>query len=74
MARSSLFSGRDLVKILNKLGYRQVRQRGSHMRLFCPNRKSVTVPDHKIIGPGLLRKILRDAELSSTEFKKLLNN
>ena len=72
MARLPLFSGRDLVKILNKVGYRQVRQRGSHMRLFCSSKKSVTVPDHKIIGPGLLRKILRDVELSPKEFENLV--
>ncbi len=72
MTRLPLFSGKELTKTLSRIGYRQVRQRGSHMRLFCPGRKSVTIPDHKIIGHGLLRKILRDAELSPSEFEKLL--
>lgn len=57
---------------LGKIGYRPIRQRGSHIRLACPDRKSVTIPKHRTIGRGLLRKILRDAELSPAEFNELL--
>jgi predicted RNA binding protein YcfA (HicA-like mRNA interferase family) len=53
------------------MGYRVIRQRGSHMRLVCPGRKSITVPDHKVIGRGLLKRILRDAEISVAVFIKL---
>lgn len=67
-----LLSGKEVIKALAKTGYRAVRQRGSHIRLSCPAKKSVTVPDYKVIGHGLLRKILRDAELSPDEFGKLL--
>jgi predicted RNA binding protein YcfA (HicA-like mRNA interferase family) len=49
-----------------------VRQRGSHIRLACAGKTSITVPDHKVIGRGLLKKILRDTELSADEFVKLL--
>jgi predicted RNA binding protein YcfA (HicA-like mRNA interferase family) len=49
-----------------------VRQRGSHIRLACPGRPSITVPDYKVVGRGLLRKILRDAELSVEEFVRLM--
>lgn len=71
MPHLPLLSGRELIKVLVKIGYAVARQRGSHMRLICPGRKPVTVPDHKVIGPGLLLKILRDAELSVGEFNKL---
>jgi len=57
---------------LEKLRYEKVRQRGSHIRLKCPGRKSVTVPNYKEVSRGLLRKILRDAEISIEEFLKLL--
>jgi predicted RNA binding protein YcfA (HicA-like mRNA interferase family) len=67
-----LLSGRKICKALEKLGYVKVRQRGSHIRLKCPGRKSVTVPNYKEVGRGLLRKILRDAEISIEEFLKLL--
>ena len=72
MSRLPLLSGRTILKALAKLGYEEIRKRGSHIRLSCPNRKSITVPDYKIVGRGLLRKILRDAELSPEEFIKLL--
>lgn len=60
------------MKALSKLGYEEVRQRGSHIRLSCTGRKSLTVPNHEAIGRGLLKKILRDAELSAEEFAQLL--
>ena len=72
MVKLPLWSGREVIKVLEKIGYHQVRQRGSHIRLKCPGRKSVTVPLYKIIGRGLLRKIIRDAEISREEFLKHL--
>lgn len=62
--------------MLQKVGYFVVRQKGSHIRLHNPDRKrkEITVPDYKMIGRGLLRKILREAELSISEFVKLLKD
>jgi predicted RNA binding protein YcfA (HicA-like mRNA interferase family) len=74
MARLPPLSGKEVMRILAVLGYRKVRQRGSHFRLVCPGKKSITVPNYKTIGRGLLRKILRDAELSPAEFNKLINS
>lgn len=71
MSGLPILSGKDLIKILEKIGYRTVRQRGSHFRLACPDRKSITVPNYDAIGRGLLRKILRDAELGSDNFEEL---
>jgi len=70
--RLPILSGRTILKVLAKVGYLEVRQRGSHIRLWCAGKKSITVPDHKTIGRGLLKKILRDAELSVEDFVKLL--
>jgi predicted RNA binding protein YcfA (HicA-like mRNA interferase family) len=72
VARLPVLSGRSVVKALAKLGYSEVRQRGSHIRLWCAGKRSITVPDHKVVGRGLLKKILRDAELSVEEFAKLM--
>jgi predicted RNA binding protein YcfA (HicA-like mRNA interferase family) len=67
-----ILSGRAVVRALAKVGYREVRQRGSHIRLSCAGKRSITIPDHKVIGRGLLKKILRDAEMTAEEFEKLL--
>ena len=72
MAGLPILSGKKLINILEKLGYRAVRQRGSHIRLMCTGKRSVTVPDHASIGKSLLRKILRDAEINTEDFLKLL--
>jgi len=42
------------------------------MRLACPGRKSITVPNYRTIDRLLLLKILRDAELSREEFLRLI--
>jgi len=72
MIRLPLLSGKEIIKSLTKIGYRPIRQRGSHVRLSCIGRKSVTVPNYKVVSRGLLSKILRDAELLPEEFYKLV--
>jgi predicted RNA binding protein YcfA (HicA-like mRNA interferase family) len=64
-------TGKRVIAALSKISYKAVRQKGSHIRLQCPEKTSITVPNH-IIGIGLLRKILRDADLTPEEFIKLL--
>jgi len=68
-------SGRESVKAFERIGYQVVRQRGSHIRLrdeSDPDHLPLTVPDHKTLKPGLLRKLLRDADLTVGEFVDLL--
>lgn len=71
MTNLPILSGREIIRALGKIGYRAVRQRGSHIRLACLGRRAVTVPDYRAVSRGLLRKILRDAELLTEEFAKL---
>jgi len=72
MTRLAILSGRAIIKALAKVGYGEDRQRGSHIRLVCPGKTSIIVPNYKVVGRGLLKKILRDADLSADEFMKLL--
>ena len=53
---------REVVAILEKLGFAEVRQRGSHKQFRHPNGRVTTVPFHagRDIAPGLLRAIARD--------------
>lgn len=64
----------QLIRVLEKLGFQIVRQRGSHARLRHADGRVVTIPVHsgQDIGRGLLRKILRDAELSPEELMEIL--
>lgn len=68
-------SGKEAIKIFQKIGYIVVRQRSSHIRLrdkFNPLHKPLTVPNHKEIKPGLLKKLLVDANLTTKDFTELL--
>lgn len=73
MPKPPTISGKELIKKLGKRGYRVVRQKGSHARLqnIDPSFKPLTVPMHKFIKPGLLHKIIRDANLTPEEFMDL---
>lgn len=72
MPRLLILSGHDIVQALLRSGYHVSRQRGSHVRLTHSAMKPLTVPAHRHVGRGLLRKILRDAKLSTSEFVDLL--
>lgn len=66
---------RKLIRALEKAGFRIVRKsRGSHRQLEHPDGRRTTVPVHKgrDIGPGLLKKILRDCDMTVDELKELL--
>jgi len=56
------------------MGYRPIRQKGSHIRLDCEisGRKRITVPDYKSIDIGLLSKILKNAGITKEEFLALI--
>ncbi|HEY5708499.1 MAG TPA: type II toxin-antitoxin system HicA family toxin [Solirubrobacterales bacterium] len=71
--RQPVVSGERLIKALRKDGWEVVRQRGSHVRLKKPGRRhALVVPMHKEIRRGTLVGILRDADLSSDELRRLL--
>lgn len=63
-----------LIKALAKVGFKPVRQRGSHLLLKNEEGKVIVVPIHRgeVLGRGLLSKIIKEAGLTREEFLKLL--
>jgi predicted RNA binding protein YcfA (HicA-like mRNA interferase family) len=61
---------REVVAILERLGFVEVRQRGSHKQFRHPDGRGTTVPMHqgRDIAPPLLRKIAADIGMSAEEF------
>ncbi len=61
---------REVITILEKLGFEQVRQRGAHVQFRHPDGRGTTVPLHKgrDISPILLRQIAKDINLTLDEF------
>ena len=56
----------EVIRALEKRGFTAVRQKGSHVRLRHEDGRVTSVPNHpgQDIGKGLLRKIMRDTELT----------
>ena len=65
---------REIIRILKKFGFYEIRQKGSHLCLKHPDGRFTLVPKHgsEDIGKGLLRQILREAGISPQEFIKKL--
>jgi len=64
-------SGEELLRFLQDGGFAVVRVKGSHHVLKNAVGKMVVVPVHKgeTLGIGLLRKILREAGISLTDYQ-----
>ncbi len=61
-----MVSGKKLIKMLTRLDYEIMRQRGSHVRLrkvTTVGEHKITVPDHKEIAKGTLNDILSKVSL-----------
>ncbi len=60
----------EVVKILNQLGFEEVRQKGSHKQFRHPDGRCTTVPFHpgRDISPILLRQIAKDVGLTIEDF------
>jgi predicted RNA binding protein YcfA (HicA-like mRNA interferase family) len=68
-----VISGRACVRAVERIGFRVIRQVGSHMVLrrdepFC----QVVIPDHKTLDRGTLRSILRSVGLTADRLRELL--
>ena len=65
-------SGRQCVRALQKAGFYQKRQHGSHIILRRDDPfAQLVVPDHKELDRGTLRAIIRQADLTVDEFVRL---
>ena len=60
---------REVAALLMRLGFEEVRQRGSHRQYRHPDGRGTTVPFHsgRDISPTLLRKIARDIGVTVEE-------
>jgi predicted RNA binding protein YcfA (HicA-like mRNA interferase family) len=65
--------GREVIAALKRAGFEVVRIKGSHHFLKHPDGRCTVVPVHagEIIGIGLMKTILDDAELTLEQFLEL---
>lgn len=72
MPKLPRMSGSEVIKVLEKIGFYQARQRGSHvvMKKITPEGAvGCVVPLHREIATGTLYSILKQAHLTIEEFE-----
>lgn len=71
MPKLPILSGKELIKILEKDGFKIVPQKGSHVSLQKGQYKTV-VPLHDELSKGTLLGILKQCGLSREDLNELL--
>lgn len=63
-------------RLLRKLGFEPVRQKGSHFFYRHPDGRTTTVPSHagRDLASPLVREILREIELTVEQFHENLKS
>ncbi|NJD52905.1 MAG: type II toxin-antitoxin system HicA family toxin [Candidatus Methanoperedens sp.] len=75
MTRLLPVSGKEMCKILEKLGFKKIHQVGSHVRYVHSDgrRTVVSVHGNEELSIGLIKEIMRQVELSREDYEKLRN-
>ena len=69
MAAVPLLSGQEVVRVFKSFGWSVSRQRGSHIIMTKDGEiATLSVPNHKEVARGTLRRLIRDANLTTDEF------
>ena len=73
MGKPPLLKPREVISVLEKLGFLEIRQRGSHKQYRDDDGRGTTVPLHRgrDISPILLKQIAKDVGLTVEEFLRV---
>ncbi|MBS3086804.1 type II toxin-antitoxin system HicA family toxin [Candidatus Pacearchaeota archaeon] len=74
MTKLPKISGKELCNILEKLGFKKIYGKGSHVRFKHDDGRRTVVPVHgnEDLGPGLLTAILKQIKITREEFEELI--
>jgi predicted RNA binding protein YcfA (HicA-like mRNA interferase family) len=73
MAQLPAISGAEAIRAFKRAGWREDRQRGSHVILIkMGHHATLSIPQHRELAPGTLRGLIRASGLSVEEFVALL--
>ena len=70
MAGVPVLKPREVIAVLQRLGFQEIRQTGSHKQFRHPDGRGTTVPFHagRDISPILLRQIAKDIGMTVQDF------
>ncbi|MEK6972421.1 MAG: type II toxin-antitoxin system HicA family toxin [archaeon] len=72
MPKLPVISGKEAIKVAQKLDFQIIRQRGSHIILRNEQNKRLVIPLHKSLKPGTLLQIIKTLGISKEKFEELL--
>ena len=73
-ARLPVVSGREAAGVFERLGWRYLRQRGSHMIYGKPDvPANLAIPDHTELARGTLRALIRTVGITVEDFVRALD-
>ena len=76
MSRLPIVDFKTMDRLLRHLGFKTVRQKGSHIFYRHPDGRTTTLPNHtgRDLARPLVREILREVDLTPDEFVEKLQN
>ena len=74
MSSLPILKPRELLKILKRIGFQEIRQKGSHIFVEHSDGRTTVIPMHsaKTIGKGLIHSILHDIQVSPDDFNRII--
>lgn len=74
MTRLPVVGFKTIEKVLRRLGFQPIRQKGSHVFYRHPDGRATTLPHHpgRDLARPLVREILREIELTPEQFQEAL--
>jgi predicted RNA binding protein YcfA (HicA-like mRNA interferase family) len=75
MEKLRAVSGKNMCKVLEKLGFEKIYGKGSHVRFRHSDGRRTVVPIHgnEKLGVGLFTEILKQIKISKEKFSELLD-
>ena len=65
-----LLSGRQVVAALERLGFKEIHRKGSHVKMKHPDGRLMVFPFHDEVDRFTLKGALRDGEVMVEDFLK----
>ena len=74
MSKLQIIDAATMERLLFRLGFKSIRQKGSHVFYRHEDGRTTTIPHHKgrMLARPLIREILREIEIHIDEYYELL--
>ena len=70
MSKLQIIDAKRMEKLLFLLGFKKIRQKGSHAFYKHPDGRTTTLPHHRkrVLAPPLIREILKEIEITVDDY------